>query len=77
MTMPEEQDEVATLLAACEDVEEYDYSVDACTTCGGEGVEDCEDTGSSEGCWEAGCNGQFHRCPNCRGSGNAEDQRYW
>lgn len=48
-----------------------------CQTCRGEGVEECEDVNSSEGCWVAGCNGDIHTCPNCKGSGLAKDQWYW
>jgi hypothetical protein len=48
-----------------------------CQTCLGEGYEECEDTNSSEGCWERDCNGYAHTCPNCRGSGHAKDQWYW
>ena len=53
-----------------------------CQTCGGDGVEECEewlfqeDTDASEECWEQDCNGRVHTCPNCRGSGNAKDQWY-
>lgn len=49
----------------------------ACQTCGGEGWEWCEDTDSSEGCWERDCDGAAHTCPNCRGSGASQDQWYW
>ena len=59
------------------DIEEYEYDDDPCMTCGGDGIEECEDTDSAEGCWEPDCNGRFHTCPNCRGSGNAKDQRFW
>jgi hypothetical protein len=48
-----------------------------CHTCGGEGVEECEDVNSAEGCWEPSCNGDFHTCPNCKGSGRAKDCWYW
>jgi hypothetical protein len=48
-----------------------------CQTCGGDGFEECEDVNSSEGCWIAGCDGYFHTCPNCNGSGLAKDQWYW
>lgn len=56
---------------------EYDDETDLCMTCQGEGVEECEDTDSAEGCWAPDCNGFIHTCPNCLGSGNAKDQRYW
>ena len=49
----------------------------ACQSCGGEGIEECEDVNSSEGCWAAHCNGSFHECTNCHGSGQAKDQTYW
>lgn len=38
---------------------------------------ECETSTSSEGCWESDCDGDFHTCPNCKGSGLAKDQRYW
>lgn len=49
----------------------------SCQTCCGDGFEECQDTNSSEGCWELDCNGDIHTCPNCKGSGNAKDQWYW
>ncbi len=48
-----------------------------CQTCNGDGFEECDDTYSSEGCWESDCDGYFHRCPNCRGSGKGKDQWLW
>ena len=61
-----------------QDYEYDDYDDEpGCMTCGGEGYEECEDVNSSEGCWEADCNGIIHTCPNCRGSGKAKDQRFW
>ena len=62
------------------DDDDYDGTYDpdwSCQTCGGEGFEWCEDTNSSEGCWEPDCNGRVHTCPNCRGSGARKDQWYW
>jgi hypothetical protein len=60
-------------------IEDGDYGdgMDQCQTCGGDGIEDCNDSGSSEGCWERGCNDDWHTCPNCKGSGLAKDQWYW
>lgn len=58
----------------------YDFDDDdepECHTCHGEGVEECEDTDSAEGCWEPGCSGDLHTCPNCKGSGNAKDCWYF
>ncbi len=52
-----------------------DYD-DDCMTCGGEGFEECETTNRIEGCWERHCNGDFHECPNCHGSGRAKDQSW-
>ena len=61
-----------------DDDELGDYDPDwACRTCGGDRFEECEDTDTSEGCWEQDCNGRIHTCPNCRGSGQAKDQWYW
>jgi hypothetical protein len=48
-----------------------------CMTCGGDGIEECEDTDSAEGCWQSDCDGDFHTCTNCHGSGLAKDQWYW
>lgn len=59
------------------DLADEDLDDDPCVTCGGDGFEACEDQFSSEGCWEPGCSGDLHRCPNCRGSGRAKDQRFW
>ena len=56
---------------------EPDDDYEPCQTCGGDGVEECEDFDTSEGCWERDCNGRIHTCPNCRGSGKAKDQWYW
>jgi hypothetical protein len=60
--------------------DDYDGTYDpdwSCQTCGGEGFEWCEDTDSSEGCWEPDCNGRVHTCPYCRCSGARKDQWYW
>lgn len=48
-----------------------------CKTCNGEGIGECHDTNSSEGCWEPNCGGDWHRCPNCKGSGNAKDMWFF
>lgn len=61
---------------SCED-DDYDPDDPGCQTCGGDGFEECEDSNSSEGCWERRCNGRLHECPNCGGSGLARDQRFW
>lgn len=60
------------------DHDDQDYDDDPnCQTCGGgDGFEECEDTDSAEGCWIAGCDGDFHTCPDCKGSGLAKDQWY-
>ena len=68
-------DQVADALTDDDD-EDFDPNW-ACQTCGGDGVEECEDFDTSEGCWERDCNGRIHTCPNCRGSGKAKDQWYW
>ena len=47
-----------------------------CMSCE-DGIEECHDSQSSEGCWAADCNGDFHVCTNCHGSGLAKDQTYW
>ena len=62
-----------------QDYDEFDDYGDepGCMTCGGDGIEECEDVDSSEGCWVADCNGYHHTCTNCRGSGKAKDQVYW
>ena len=57
--------------------DEHDPDARSCMTCRGEGWEWCEDTNSSEGCWEPDCDGEAHTCPNCYGSGDAKDQRFW
>lgn len=59
-----------------EDHSEFDPEP-SCMTCSGDGWEWCEDTDSAEGCWESGCNGKSHTCPNCGGTGDAKDQRFW
>ena len=61
----------------CWDDDDLDYGDDEdrnCQTCCGEQIEECHDI---LGCFEAGCNGDYHRCPNCKGSGLAKDQCYW
>lgn len=55
----------------------FDYDDDRCMTCQGDGFEECETTNSAEGCWESDCDGDFHLCPNCKGSGLAKDQWFW
>lgn len=52
--------------------DEDDYS--DCQTCLGDGYEECDAPWS---CFEQGCNGKIHRCPNCKGSGDSKDQWYW
>lgn len=49
------------------------YDAD-CSTCMGDGSEECMD---SFMCFEPDCTGEWHTCPNCRGSGRAEDMHYW
>lgn len=56
---------------------DYDPDSQNCQTCDGEGVEECQDHDSAEGCWQPDCTGDCHTCPNCKGSGLARDQWYW
>lgn len=58
---------------------DHDYEDDDgyeanCMTCLGDGTEECMDSCM---CFEPDCNGDYHTCPNCRGSGSASDQWYW
>lgn len=60
-----------------EQVEDHDDGLGGCHSCGGEGYAECDDFGSSEGCWtHKNCDG-YGFCPNCRGSGLAKDCWYW
>lgn len=54
--------------------EDDDDGWDQCQTCCGDGYEECWDWPD---CWEPKCDGDFHRCPNCHGTGSAKDQWYW
>lgn len=47
----------------------------ACWTCGGDGIAECDEWD----CLHPNGGGGSHlaRCPNCLGSGKAEDVRYW
>lgn len=60
-----------------DDWDDWDADDGTCQTCGGDGITECDDYNSSEGCWEPDCDGRSHTCPNCRGSGRAADQTYW
>jgi hypothetical protein len=60
-----------------DDLEAELFEAQDCMTCCGDGFEECEDTDSAEGCWNADCDGVWHTCPNCRGSGRAKDQSWW
>jgi hypothetical protein len=51
----------------------YDDDPD-CSFCGGDGEEECADPIQ---CFTPRCNGEWHQCPACRGSGLARDQRIW
>lgn len=53
--------------------DDLDYGAD-CQTCGGEQIEECDDI---LGCFVKGCDGNYHTCPNCKGSGRARDQWFW
>lgn len=57
-----------------EEDEWHDDPEDAdCSSCGGEGFEECDDPIQ---CLSPSCDGEYHRCQNCGGSGRSKDQRY-
>jgi hypothetical protein len=56
---------------------EWDCELDperACMTCGGDGFVESVSQASGRYGWDDDGPGD---CPNCGGSGNAEDQRWW
>ena len=58
-----------------QDYDDIEYDDDAgCSWCDGEGIRECD---AAPLCWSRNCNGDFHDCPACDGSGLARDQRIW
>jgi len=69
--------EVDELSDGWEREEDFDPERDLCWTCGGDGWGIIGTDWDSDDYVNGPYLGEIERCPNCRGSGRAEDCWYW